>query len=414
MAQLDTTAIASVLKVQYTQKKVNLLAYNNNPFWASLPKRKDFYGSFQQVAIRIGSPQGRGYSVAQAQANETPSVYKNWNIQRVKDYTLAQLTGEAIEAASNDEGALLRSLKTEIDGAMYTETRNIALTLFRNGGGQRGQIASGQGTTQITLVNASDVTNFEVGMIVQCSANDGTSGSARTGTVTLTAIDRDQGLLTASTVWSTGITGCAALDYIFQQGDCNPSLYSFQTGTQIKGLAGWLPTVAPAPGDNFFGLDRSVDPTRLAGVRYSGGSGGPIEESLIEGATRIGREGGKPDKCFVHPFDWSAMVKSIGTKVMYDRSKSVDEPEIGFRNVKLMGPSGDIEIMPDLNCPRGLAYMLTMSDWYLYTMKDAPRILNLDGLEMLRNATADSYEFRIGMYGNLVCEAPGHSGVIVL
>lgn len=405
MASLDTTALSAVLKTLYNQKKVNLLTYPDNPFYAMIPKRTDFYGANKVVAIRNGAPQGRGasFSVASGSSNITASVYNKFTVTRVKDYAFGQITTEAIRASKNDAGALVDGLKEEVDGAIYTCMRSLAINMFRNSGGARGQISSGSSisSTTITLSNVADIVNFEVGMRLDLSAADGTSGSKRlNGPLTVTAVDRVQGTITTSAAWNT-VTGAALGDYIFQNGDFEAQK------SMVSGLAAWVPATAPTSGDSFFGLDRSTDPVRLAGVRYTAGSGGPIEEILVDTAALVVREGGRPNVAFLNPLDYGNFVKQLSGKVIYDRAASVDEPDIGFEAVKLMGPKGPIKVIADLNCPKGIGYMLTLDTWTLESLGAAPGIIEEDGMRILRDATTDSYIVRIGYYANMTCVAPG-------
>lgn len=403
---LTVAALQPVLKVQYTQKKVNSLTYKNNPFWAKVAKRTDFVGDNKVVAIRNGMPQGRGFDFTTAIANVSPSTYNKFTVTRSKDYAFGRVFGEAIEASANDAGSLLRGLKSEIDGAMYTAMRSLAIQLFGNGGGARGQISAGSNpaTPTITLARVEDIVNFEVGMFLKVSATDGTSGALRAGRVQVLAVDRVAGTITATGNWTAGIATAVVNDFIFQEGDFTV------TNQAIAGLGAWIPLTAPGA-TPFFGLDRSTDPVRLGGVRYTAGAGGSIEETLIDTAALLVREGSRPDTVFLNPLDYSNLVKQLGSKVIYDRSSSFDEPDIGFESVKLMGPTGPLSIVADLNCPKGRGYMLQMDTWAFESLGAAPRILNLDGNEMLRDATADAYIFRIGYYGNLTCEAPGWNAV---
>lgn len=403
MAVLDQTALAAVLKTQYTQSKVNNLCYPESPVFAKIKKLTDFVGKNKVVAFQYGSPQSRGFDFASGLANMNTSQYAAVTVTRAKDYAFAQITTEAAESAGTDAGALLNALKKEIDNAMYTAARSIATQMFRNGGGARGQIsaASNTGTATITLTNINDIVNFEKNMVLNTSTTDGTSGSKKSGTVTVLAVDRDAGTITATGNWTAGIATAAANDYIFQNGDFE------SPNSGMMGLAGWIPATAPSGGDSFFGLDRSADPVRLAGLRYTANAGGPIEETLIKCAARLAREGAAPDMAVINPIDYGNLVVALGNKVVYDRVKSSDEADIGFESVKLMGPKGPINIVADLNCPSGIGWMLTSKVWSFETLKGAPRILNLDGNELRASATADSYILRIGYYGNLICEAPG-------
>lgn len=408
MANLDTTALSAVLKQQYTQSKVYDLCYKKRPAWAMLKKNTDFVGSNKVVAVRNAMPQGRSHTFATGQSNVTPSTYNKFTVTRRADYAFAEITTEAILAAKNDAGALLRSLKKEVDGAIETSARNIAVELFRNGGGARGQISStsNTGTATITLTVPADVVNFEIGMVLQTSTADGTSGSVKAGTVTLTAIDRTAGTLTASGNWTAGIATAAANDYIFQAGDF---------GAGVKGFPAWIPATAPTSGDNFFGLDRSSDVVRLAGIRYNG-SGAPIEETLIAAAALAGREGASPDVVFMNPLDYSNLVTALGSKVIYERMKvsGTTDPNFGFQTVTLVGPTGPVGVVSDVNCQKGTAFMLQMDTWSFDSLEDAPMILDQDGLQILRKATSDSYEVRVGYFGQLICEAPNYNVNITL
>lgn len=406
---LDTTALAAVLKTQYTQSKVNNLVYPESPVFAAIKKRTDFVGKNKVVALQYGSPQGRGADFASGLANINTSAYGAFTVTRVKDYAFGRVDGEAVDAAGTDAGALLNALKKEIDNAFYTAGRSIATSLFRNGGGARGQISAGStvASTTITLANTNDVTNFEVGMVLNLASTDGTSGAKRAGTVTLTGVNRITGVLTASGNWTAGIAAAATGDYIFQNGDFET------TNSMLAGIAAWVPTTDPTA-TTFFGLDRSVDVTRLGGLRYTANAGGPIEETLIKCAAQLAREGAKPDMAVLNPIDFGNLVVALGSKVVYDRLASSDEPTIGFKSVQLMGAKGPIDIVPDLNCPSGGGWMLTKNTWSFETLKSAPRILNLDGNDMRASATADSYIFRIGYYGNLICEAPGYNSYFSL
>jgi hypothetical protein len=410
MAILDTTALSAVLKTQYTQSKVNSLVYPESLLFSMLKKRTDFYGKNKVVAFHYGNPQGRGADFATGLANVSTSKYSAVTVTRAKDYAFGQVDGEAVDAAKNDAGALLTALKKEIDNAFYTAGRSVSVALFKNGGGARGQISTGStvGSPTITLANVNDVVNFEVGMVLNVASTDGTSGAKRTGTVTLTGVDRDAGTLTASGNWTAGIAAAAAGDFIFQNGDFEA------TKSLLTGLAGWIPATAPTSGDNFFGLDRSADPVRLAGVRYTAGAGGPIEETLIQCAARLAREGATPDAAVMNPMDVANLVVALGSKVIYDRAESVDAPEFGFKVPVIVGPKGPIKIVSDLNCPQGKGWMLTLKTWSFETLLGAPRILNLDGNDMRASATSDSYVFRIGYYGNLICEAPGWNAYFAL
>lgn len=415
----DITAASAVLKQRYTKKKLNTLSYNDNPFLGLIPKDENLGSNAFVFGVRNAVAQTRAWSTfsnAQAVGNSNAggsSTYQRFVVPHYNDYATANITGDAIDSAKGNENALIDVLTAEIDGSLYSASRSLAIAMYKNGGGSRGQISTGSstGSATITLTTIQDIVNFEVGMPLQAASTDGTSGSVRSGVAYVIGVDRDLGTITVSnslggsaTAWNTCISGATTSDYLFQYGDF---------GNAMPGIAGWIPSTAPSSSDSFYGVNRSADATRLAGVRYNG-NGGPIEETLIETAARLGREGSAPDYCFLNPLNYSQLVKALGAKVIYDRAKVVDEPDIGFEAVKLQGPRGSIKVVGDVNCPFGVSYMIKSDTWSLRSIGKAPRIIDLDEVSMLRVSNNDAYEVRIVSRVCMTCDAPGWNATITL
>jgi len=419
------TAAGSAAKQKYTQKRFNLLCFPDNPAYALMPKITDFGGKNKVVTMRSAVPQGRGPTIAIAQAAKTASVYNGFVIVRAFDYSTATITGETIKAMKGDENALIEGLTKEIDGAVHVCMRSLATQMYRNGGGQRGQsststsftypgvggatISVGSATSTLLLANISDNTNFEVGMFIASSGDDGTGGTGVRSNFAMnqvTGVDRDNGLVVGNQLWNT-IPGFTNGDYLFQGGPGQGSDYN----AMVKGFAAWIPLQPPATTDNFFSVNRSQD-SRLFGLRQVGG-GAPIEETIIDLAAKIGIHGGKPSHLFMNPLDWAQLVKALSTKAMYPREKVSpnEEPDVGFEAIEVYGSKGPIKVIADLNCPKGYGYMLQLDTWHLESLGEAPMILDEDGLIILRNPTADAYDVRVGYYAQVSCEAPIWNGV---
>lgn len=398
---LDMTSFDAALKQHYTADRVENMVYKDNPLLAMMPKMTDFGGKNLPIPIIYGNPQGRSATFSTAQANKTNSQLKDFVLVRNHDYSLASIDNETLEASKGNANAFMEAATTEIDGAIQSATRSLAIAMYRSGSGSIGQVNANATGTALQLKNAEDVTNFEVSQELVFSTADG-GGSVKSGRVSVTGIDRDTGLLTvqALTAIAAG-AGVAANDFIFIEGDYDG---------KIKGLRAWLPDVAPTS-TPFFSVDRTSDVTRLAGIRFDG-SALPIEEALISAASRVAREGGKPDYCFMSYTKFADLEKALGSKVQY-----VNNPvtaEIAFRGILINGPRGPIKVVPDQNCPSDRAFMLQMDVWKLYSLGKAPKILDTDGLRMLRDAAADSVEVRVGYYAQVGCRAPGWNANIRL
>jgi hypothetical protein len=391
---------AAALKQHYTNERIENMVYKDNPFLAMVSKYENFGGENLKLPIKWGNPQGRSADFALAQGNKYASSISAFLLEREKDYSLASINNQVLEASKGNANAFMEAATTEIDGAIASASRSLAIGLFGDGSGAIGQVTSTDATaTTITLKQIDDVTNFEVGMVLQFNATktgDSTTinPSGTTGSL-VSAVNRDTGVITLASVAVT------ANDYIYQIGDYD---------AKIKGLGAWVPASAPTSA-LFFNVNRSLDATRLGGIRFNGESL-PLEEALIGAASRCAREGGKPDVCFVNYSNFADLEKALGSKVSY-----VDEkinPSIGFRGILIHGPRGPIKVIPDQNCPKDVAYMLDMSVWKLYSLGKAPKILDSDGLRFLRESTADAVEVRVGYYAQLGCRGPGYNVRIAL
>jgi hypothetical protein len=399
-------AANAALKELYDDQKIQNLVYRNNPFLAMVPKFTEFGGKYMPLPLVFNTSQGRSATFSNAQGNQTAAEVVSFALTRATDYSVAQIDNQTMLASKTDKMAFINGAQLVIDNAVRALTNSLAVGLFRSGTGSIGAIATGGITSGvITLSNPGDVVNFERNQVLQANATDGGTPRATLGYVI--AVNRTAGTVTVSATGYSGAAGSpvgwAAGDFLLVQGDVN---------AKVKGLAGWLPVTAPTTGDNWFGVDRSDDSVRLAGVRYNG-SAQNIEEALIDGSLLVAREGGNPDVCIMNFASYSALEKSLGAKAQYVTMQG--PAEIAFPGIRINGANGQINVFPDRSCTPRTAYLLQMDTWKLYSLGDAPQILRYaDGLEMLRVSNADAAEVRVAAYAQLGCNAPGWNGVIQL
>lgn len=402
------------------------LVYKENPLLALIPKDESpdgFAGKYIPVPLEYGVPQGRSHTFTNAQTNQTPTQLASFFVYVISDYQLVTITNLLMEQTKTNAGAFVDAAKLQMDGGFRNITNNLAFDLFNDGTATRGTSTSAStqsgttaGGTVLPLSNAQQVVQFEVGMTLVASATRG--GAPSTDTVIVTAVDRANGIVTgtasASTLsanWAIG-TGAAQLSV---QGDI-PSTGATSTGSflALSGLAAWLPITTPASNDNFWGVNRSADPTRLAGLRYNA-QAYTIEEGMTNALAFANREGAKPDICIMDFASYAALVNSLGAKVQYVQVKH-DEVEVAFDGIMFQSAYGKITVLADRSCPPQTAYVLTMSTWKLRSLGKVPHILTygMEGLEGLRVSNSDALEIRIGYYGNLICSAPGWNMVVQL
>lgn len=427
---LDLTSFSSVLKTLYPKLTVQALTYRDNPFWAMVEKAEDFYGANMVIPFRYADPEtsrSRTVSTAITARSSSSSKYAKVTLTRGHDFGAIQIDRETIMASSNDAGAFLRARQAEINAMLNALGRSIAVSLFGNGSGVRGSMTVADYTVNaaVTLDEANDITNFEVGQALFVASNNPATGTAPTivsssTTAYVVGINRDAGTITLAATYggsaaspntAFGVTLTNTTQYFLLPAGDNVGFSSTSNSSAIAGLSAWLPTTAPTTGDNFFGLDRSVDAARLAGIRYTG-TGLPIEEALVKAAARVARDGGRPDTVFVNFNQYSNLVTSLGSKARYTDRKVGD---IGFASLVLYGPRGELNIVPDMNCPNGRAYMLQLDTWKFHSLLEAPHIVtegNVSGA--LQEASADAIQVRGAVWGQLACTAPGYNAVVTL
>lgn len=365
------------------------------------------------VPVIFGTPQGRSATFANAQNNQTAPQLASFFVYRVSNYQLATITNELLEATKDNAGAFVDEAKLVMDTAFRNISNDLAADLFRSGTGVRGQLSAitkngATSAVSMTLANRSDVNQMEVGMVLVASASDG--GAPSSDTVTLTAIDRNTGIMqgVASVTPASGLSAnWGNTAYLSVQGDI-PAGGATSTGTALKvsGLAAWGPATAVASNDSFWGVNRSSD-SRLVFTVAQNTAAETIEEALIDAACQVAEIGGQPDMAFMNFTSYAALEKSLGAKVQYVDVKH-EEADIAFAGIRIHAPYGPITVIPDRNCLPKTAFLLQMDTIKFRSLGKAPHILTygMEGLEGLRVGNADALEIRIGYYGNLVCSAP--------
>lgn len=436
-AQFATSSSAvAVLKELYidNQDYVKDMVYQENPWFAMIPKNEDpdgFQGKYIPVPIQYSTPQGRSHTFANAQGNQTPNQYDSFFVFVIQDYQVVTITNLLIEQTKSKAGAFVDEMKREMDGGIRSISNNAAFELFGSGTATRG-ISSGALTSvsgaiyTIQLANIQAVVNFEVGMTLAASATDGgaiipTGSPSSPDLAVITAVNRGTGVITVTETQGAPHTDWLTGSYLSVQGDVPAAGGSGSgplgaTGSYLalSGLAAWVPSTDPANNDSFWGVNRSSDPTRLAGLRFNASSY-TIEEGLTNALSLANREGARPDLCIMDFNSFAGLVNQLGAKVQYVELKH-DEVDVAFEGVRFHSSYGYVTVLADRSCPPLTAYILTHNTWKLRSLGKVPHVLTygIEGLEGLRVGNADALEVRMGYYGNCICSGPGFNMVVQL
>ena len=390
-------ALKQIYRDSYTRK----LTFRRRPLFGLLPKFEGFGGRNMPIVLQYGNPQGRSRTFANAQSNRTQVLVEDFVLTRANNYAVSTIDGETIESTRENDYAFLSALKLKIDSTMASLADDLESSFFRSTDGNRGQIASVTAADPmvITLSQPEEATLFEVNMtLVADNASGGGSLRTAPGTANVDGVDRASGTITTDYDNGCTTTDWAAADYLFVQGD--ESL-----GT--AGLIDWVPDAAPSA-TLFFGVDRSSD-TRLGGLRQSSANDN-LEEAAIDAQSKAATQGGMPDLFVVHNAQVRRFVKELGAKKEYVETHAVGPDgmpaNVGYRSLIIQGDEGPIAVVASNKCQANRGWMLQRDTWSLNTLYAPVRVLADDGLRILRQASADGYEVRMGHRGNIGCNAP--------
>lgn len=419
----------AALKELYVDDKdyMKNIVYAKNPWLAMIPKNESpdgFAGKYIPVPLEYGNPQGRAHTFANAQNQQTASSVISYFVYSVQDYQLVTITNLLMEQTKTNAGAFVDEASRTMDNGFRNLSNNMAFELFSGGTASRGQISAAgvsysAPNLTFTLANSQQVVQFEVGMTLQASVTDGGAAIQNVpGTIDaiqITSVNRGTGVITGTVVQGSPQSSWAANDYLQVLGDIGIGGSSTIAGMLgLSGLAAWVPNVDPPSNDNFWGVNRSADPTRLAGLRYNA-LNQTIEEGLTSALAFGNREGASFDLIIMDFVSYASLVNSLGAKVQYVMLEH-DEVEVAFEAIHFHSAYGKIPVVADRSCPPQTAYCLTTDTWKLRTLGKAPHILTygMEGLEGLRVGNADALEIRIAYYGNVICSAPGFNMVVAL
>lgn len=448
---LGMAEIAGILKQIYDGQKLAKMYYKNNPMFAMLRKKTDFYGETYPLPVMVETPTGVSNVFANAQlpnqlinsgsgtgGNLGPAKFVKFMLTRAALYGVHVIDRQAMLSASKDVGSFVNGQMAQMDAMIQACANLAAQQVYRSGSGSIGQILSiASGATsngQITLTNPTDARYFTVGQVMYATSKDpipgATSVTQRAGVGFVTGINRATGVVTVgdATAASPSIaqspTAWAAADYLQISGTtplAGPSIGSANQPVALSGIAAWIgQSQTIASSDVFFGVNRSADPWRLAGGFYDGSTNGQsVEEALYDASTNLFMEGGSPNYAFVGPNAYAALQKSMAARNIFETEIEGPQDENGvahffFKGINIQGAGSNFTVMADRNCPPYTAYLLTLDDWALYSLKEFPHVVDDDGQSFLRQTSADAFEFRLAGYGQVGCQAPGHSSYVKL
>lgn len=402
----NTSEYARLLEIVYDDERILDRVYTESEVAKRLLSRqkKNFVGASLNFDWKYAGNEAVASTIAAAQALIDHTHVVQVALTRKTKVAVHRLDQELLDVAKQGKAAFVSAVTEETDSTERAFACNIASLIYGNGGGAIAQLShtAAIGTAVCTLVNPQQAARLRVGQVLYADDTDGSGGGAlKAGSVTIAAIDYQTGAVTATGNWTAGIATLAVDDYLFLSGD-------FAAGW--AGFEAYCPKTAPGGADSFYGANRSVSPTKLAGLRKTA-SGGTVEDAWIDAATEAASLGLKLKQIVCNPYRLGIAAREAAGRTTFVATDSGDRA-LGAKKITLAVPTtnGVLEIIPDPICPVGTDFFLDLDDFSVHASPSGvPHMQRtLDGNIWHPVATENQVELRWASYANMKCRNPGN------
>jgi hypothetical protein len=388
MAISNDTAIKAMLKTYYKKEGIQNLLFRNSPLLKKI-KKETVEGKTQNFAAmysRGGAASG-DFTAAKNQAS-TVAKTAEFSVEPGQLFSVYTMNAKEVAASRSNAGAYMKIGGAKMFAASESFRKTLAAALYGSGYGEICAVPDGgwtfSGTTAKAVTLPEDaIMKIDVGSKLVVKETLTTAESSAAVTLTVNSINGTSVNVTpsGSATPSAGYIVCLA-------GSMNSSSPLLPVG-----LGGWLPVVKKRSGetwngyidDLFFGVDRSVNPDRLAGAFYDATGASETKTSAVTKLIKkLRRQGSLCDMIVMNDDDFltfSNEIQSTNTYFTATSTKEAKKASVGFSEISAAFSTNYIEnCIDDPYCPKGRFYVLSSDavEFWGYTNTEKP--LN-DGVE---------------------------------
>ena len=388
MAISANASILAMLKVYYKKEGIQNLLFRNSPLLKKINKER-VEGKEQRFAAMYarGGAAGGDFTAAKNQA-ATVAQTAEFCVTPGQLFSVYTMNAKEVAASRSNAGAYMRVGGAKMFAASESFRKTLAAALYGAGYGELCAVPSGGWTltanTDTTVTLPEDaIMKIDVGSKLVIKATRETAETSAQNTLTVKAING-----TTVTVTPSGDTD-ATQAYIV----CLAGSMSGSSPLLPVGLDGWLPVYKKRTGESwagfiddlFFGVDRSVNPDRLAGAFYNGTGASEAKKSCIMKLIKaLRRQGSLCDMIVMNDDDFLAFSAELETTNTFFTATSTKEKKtanVGFSNITAAFSTNYIEnCIDDPYCPKGRFYVLSSDAVEFWGYTNTEKALN-DGVE---------------------------------
>ena len=378
-----------------------------------LMEKEDFSGDAKKVPLKHALGAGQSATAATAFTNATLAARQAFIVTpfTCRGSSVIPLDQAAFTTGDdNSEADLLldesktamESCKMQFDQALAGDGSGVIFKIVSNSGG---------GLT-LTLNSVTECNRITVGATYVTKATN-FAGSLDTGSFTVTSVQAQNKtiVVVANGGWTVtnthvgGLQGTVAASTAF---------------VQWPGIPGWIPPAASRPVTNtaFYGVDRTINETKLAGLYLSVAGLQPLEAINTMAYSIADIPGSSPDLCVMSFKTLGKIVATLQTARRYTEG-STQGPSISvfYKTVTIAGPmgAGSMDLVGSSNWDEDKIAVLSKSSWVVASPGNKPFVPDsVDGSPIMNvpgtgNALA-TYRTQAVVY----CKAPGWNGMITI
>jgi hypothetical protein len=392
---------------KYLYDKRTYITYNAaTPLWARVKKE---YGAFTMGGKSkvIEAVLGFTGGVGSGSLPDT-NVFNEQNatITRKKIYSRIIMDREAMLASKGESAAFEAVTKRQVKKGVESFVRNLSRTLFAAENGMLGQgdastTVTGAGTTAdpwLVIISAATWNEgfWEEKDYVNCASE--TTPLEVMQVVPATRQIKLRGTSAEMTLRS--ITTPAATSAKF-----------YMQGSKDNDPESLIRVLKLTSGSSYCGIDIG----RRWQAFQKDADGVPLSADLMnEVALGIEKQSGEAPDLIVTSYTQFRKLKNVLEDLKYypvtPRDELAKKAKIGWQGVEYMSTNGGIPIVVDRMCPADTMLFLNTNYITWYGIEPA-KWVDEDGSVLFRSSTADSFESRMALYGELFVE-PAHQGIL--
>jgi len=385
----DTNVLA-ILKEYYGVQDVEALVFRNSPILGKIRKER-VGGKYIPLPMAVYGSGAVTSDYTQVTAQAANS-YTGISMQVTPGRLFASfvLDPEEFLASQGDRAAFISVFAIRAMLAMDDLRKTLATCFYRSGFLEMGPVLAVDSSRLYIDVDPSTAMAISPQSQILFAAS--TSSAYRdANAVIVSSIQTVQSSGNVRITFTSAFVATVAVsDQVMLKGGRDASL----NPNAPVGLAGWLPTVANRTGaswttyigTNFFGVNRSVAPDRLAGqfVQRNSGSNESYTAALLRLVKACRRGGGVPDMIVVNDDDFAVIVNdALANRTFYqtinggNASKGENNVTQGITQFQMNFSTSWINMVyDDPYCAKGVAYVLDTASLRLFGLSNAAPIVD--------------------------------------